>query len=150
MNRSRWWLVSAFVLVAGAVPYASTPLRLYAQSPAQSSDSDIAKLVAALQADTPMLRDAQVLTDVIGGRPTGSAANLRSVDWAVTRFREAGVSAEREVFKMPAVWLEVTATAAVQGEGVHFTPRIAAMPFSAPTLPGGFTAPLLDAGKGAD
>ena len=117
---------------------------------AQSTDPDIARLVAALQGDTPMLRDAQVLTDIIGGRPTGSPANLRSVDWGLTRFRDADVPADKEAFMMPALWLENSATATIEGDGVRFSPRIASMPFSKATLPGGFTGRLVDVGMGSD
>jgi Zn-dependent M28 family amino/carboxypeptidase len=37
----------------------------------------------------------------------------------------------------------------VEGEGVRFEPRVAAMPFSAATPEGGLVAPLVDAGEGS-
>ena len=43
------------------------------------------------------------------GAPTGSLANLRAVDWALGRFREAGVTVRREPFTMPGLWLERSA-----------------------------------------
>jgi carboxypeptidase Q len=146
MRTARGGSVHVRVLLAGAILCASPPLRLSAQS----TDADIARLVAALQGDTPMLRDAQVLTDIIGGRPTGSSANLRSIDWGLSRFQDAGVAADREAFMMPALWLEHAASAAIEGDGVRFSPRIASMPFSKGTLPGGFTARLVDGGLGTD
>ena len=110
-------------------------------------------LVAAMLGETPILEDLRSLTDEIGGRPTGSTANERAVDWAIERFRLAGVPAAREAFEMPARWLELRATARITTPGaeVSFEPRIAAMPFSPGTLTPegmGLTAQLVDAGRG--
>ena len=110
--------------------------------------SDLERLLAAVLGDTPLVDDLRHLSDSIGGRATGSEANLRSVDWALQRFRDAGVEARREPFTMPARWLERAAAATVNGPGVTFGPRVAAMPFSAATASAGVTAPLLDAGRG--
>lgn len=111
---------------------------------------DVSRLVAAVLGDTPMVDDLQWLTQRIGGRATGSDANLRSVDWALERFSSAGVSADKEAFTMPSRWLENRASATVSGEGVSFTATIVSMPFSADTPEGGTTAPLLDAGFGTE
>jgi hypothetical protein len=118
-----------------------------AQTPARD---DLSRLVAALLGDTPMLRDLEFLTDHIGGRATGSAANLRAVDWGVATFQAAGVTAKKESFRMPSKWLERSARATVRGDGIDFSPRVAAMPFSVGTPPSGTTAPLLDVGAGSD
>jgi carboxypeptidase Q len=106
--------------------------------------------VAALLGDSPMVRDLETLTDRIGGRPTGSAANQRAFDWALERFREAGVPARKEPFQMPGLWLERSARATVKGNGVTFNPRVAALPFSTATPGSGLTAPLVDAGAGSE
>ncbi len=119
-------------------------------SPAKAQSEEVNRLVAAVLGDTPMARDLEDLTDRIGGRPTGSPANLRAVDWALARFKAAGVDARREGFQMPALWLERSATAAVRGEGVSFAPRVAALPFSTGTPKAGLTAPLVDAGRGEE
>ena len=116
----------------------------------EASRADAARLVSAFLGDTPLMSDLQSLVDEVGGRATGSPANLRSVDWALARFREAGVEARKEAFQMPGLWLERSASATVRGKGVDFSPRIAAMPFSTATPKGGLTAPLLDAGKGTE
>ena len=68
-----------------------------------------AMLVAAMLAETPLVEDLRYLSNEIGGRATGSAANLRSVEWALERFREAGVDARREAFRMPGLWRELSA-----------------------------------------
>jgi hypothetical protein len=60
------------------------------------------------------------------------------------------VPATKEAFTMPSLWLERSASAVVQGQGVRFPARIAAMPFSAGTPAQGVTAPLRDAGLGAE
>ncbi len=118
------------------------------QAAAQAAADDAQRLVGALAGDTPLLRDLQSLTDGVGGRATGSAANAHAVAWALARFREAGVDAKAEQFTMPVKWLEHSASATVRGDGVEFTAAVAAMPFSAPTPASGTTAPLLDVGYG--
>ncbi|ADO69102.1 M28 family peptidase [Stigmatella aurantiaca] len=115
-----------------------------------SAQADAERLVATFLGDTPLLRDLQSLTDEIGGRATGSPANLRSVEWALARFREAGIPARKESFTLPALWLERSARATVSGADVRFSPRVAAMPFSTATPPGGLAAPLRDAGHGSE
>ena len=132
-------LVVPMVLLAPG----TAPLRAQA-------DPAAARLVAAMLGDTPMVRDLQTLTDSIGGRPTGSAANQRAFDWALERFREAGVEARKEPFRMPALWLERSARATVKGPGVTFDVRVAALPYSTGTPAAGLTAPLVDAGRGTE
>ena len=90
------------------------------------------------------------LVDEVGGRATGSPANARAVEWALARFQEAGVPARQEAFEMPGLWLERSAAATVRGPGVEYAPRVAAMPFSTATPPGGLTAPLVDGGRGRE
>jgi hypothetical protein len=104
------------------------------------------RLSAALQGETPLAADLRALTDDIGGRATGSEANRRSVEWALSRLREAGLDARRETFTMPRLWLERSSQARIGGEA-SFPARVAAMPFSAG---GAFSAPLLDVGFGTE
>jgi hypothetical protein len=70
------------------------------------------------------------------------------VEWALERFKAAGVEARREPFRRPVLWLERSASATVRGTGVSFAPRVVALPFSTGTPAGGLTAPLADAGRG--
>ncbi len=65
---------------------------------AHAETGDVDRLVAALLGDTPLVEDLRQLTDEIGGRPDGSEANRRSVDWALEKFRAAGVEARKEAF----------------------------------------------------
>ena len=132
--------VACFLLTLGSV---CTPL--WTQ---EADTSARARLIAAMLAETPLESDLRDLTRSIGGRATGSEANLRAVDWALQRFSEAGVAARKEPFEMPELWLERSAGAEILGEGIEFEARVAAMPFSLPAPAPGFTAPLLDAGPG--
>jgi hypothetical protein len=126
---------------------AAAALILFSVSPA-GADDDATRLVAAMLGETPLIEDLRQLTDEIGGRATGSEANERSVAWSVETFREAGVDVRAEPFEMPQLWLETSASALIEGAGVRFAPRIAAMPYSADTPAGGSSAPLVDAGSG--
>lgn len=120
-----------------------------------AADGDLEKLMAAMAAhvDTPgqdrMIRNLASLTDEVGGRPTGSAANLAAVDWALARFAERGVSARKEAFQMPALWAERSVRAEVLGD-VSFKLAAVAMPFSAPTPKGGLKLPILHLGQGGE
>ncbi|HEU5218552.1 MAG TPA: M28 family peptidase [Gemmatimonadales bacterium] len=130
---------------------ASLAVCLAATTPAvqgQSSDTDIARLTGAMLGETPMLKDLEVVTDRYGGRATGSDANRLAFEWALGRFREAGVDARLEPFQMPGLWLERSASATVRGTGVAFSPRIAALPFSMGTPAAGSSGALLDGGRG--
>ena len=55
---------------------------------------------------TPLMDDLRQLCDGIGGRPTGSKACDRAVDWVVARFRAAGVeSTWTETYTIPGSWV---------------------------------------------
>jgi hypothetical protein len=123
----------------------------------QSTPPESAALVSALMGSTPLVSDLEELTDLIGGRPTGSEANLSSVEWALRTFRAAGVEARKESFTMPARWEERSASAIVKiaattpdGRPVTFSPRVVAMPFSTGTPPAGLTAPIVDGRTGEE
>jgi len=72
------------------------------------------------------------------------------VDWALARFKAAGVDVRKDPFQMPGLWLERSASATVKGEGISFAPRVAALPFSTATPKTGLAAPLVDAGRGEE
>lgn len=116
---------------------------------AVSQTSEVDRLVAAMLKETPIIVDLQELCDEIGGRPTGSKANLESVEWALKKFKEAGVTAKKEAFTMPKSWLERSAGAVISGD-VSFIPNVAAMPFSAAAPGAGLKAPLVDVRHGSE
>jgi hypothetical protein len=106
-------------------------------------------------APTPIVEDLRQLTDTIGGRPTGSAALERAVDWGVAKFREAGLENVRaEAYAAPRTWLAGAAMATVVSPHPGWaTPgsdrlRVAAMPFSTATGGEGLEADLVDVGEG--
>ena len=140
MIRRPWIVLTALVSACATVRAQGVPA---------AGAAPLDRLTAALLGATPLEQDLQALTDKIGGRATGSAANVRAVDWALARFEAAGVKARKEAFQMPNRWLERSARAVVAGEGVEFAPRIAAMPFSVATPASGVTAPLVDVGRGS-
>ncbi len=124
-------------------------LFLLQSTTATGQSGDVESLIAAMLGDTPLIQNLQSLTDEIGGRVTGSEANLKSVEWGLQKFTEAGVRAWKEAFTMPALWLENSASAEISGD-VTFKPRVVAMPFSAATLANAASAPLIDGGYGTD
>jgi hypothetical protein len=105
------------------------------------------RLATRAQADTPLLADLRELCDTIGGRPTGSPACDRAVEWAARKFRDAGLeNVSVEPFTGQSLWLPGTAEASATAP-VKFNIRIAAAPMS-PSTKGALEARLLDAGEG--
>jgi len=107
-------------------------------------------LAAREQGPTPLLDDLRELCDGIGGRPTGSTACDRAVDWAVARFRAAGVqSTWTETYTIPESWVGGDDHAECLAP-VEFPIRVAAGPFTASTQGGrALEAPLVNAGDGS-
>lgn len=106
-------------------------------------------LIAAMLGKNQMIENLASLTDEIGGRPTGSDANMEAVEWAMARFKERGVHAYTQPFSMPKLWLEKSVTASVEGD-VAFRVNAVAMPYSVATQHKGMQAPIVDAGNGRD
>jgi carboxypeptidase Q len=105
------------------------------------------KLAARALGDTPMFEDLRELCDGIGGRPTGSPACERAVEWAANKFRKAGLqNVKTESFSVPNLWLGVSAEASATAPE-NFPLRIAAAPFS-PSTKGTLEARLIDLGEG--
>jgi hypothetical protein len=99
-------------------------------------------------AATPVASDLETLCDRIGGRPTGSAACERSIDWFVSRFGEAGLDRVwTEEFSMPSLWAEGRSRAEIiSPERIPLS--VVAMPFSPATPKKGLEAPVVYAGDG--
>ncbi|MCP5046590.1 MAG: M20/M25/M40 family metallo-hydrolase [bacterium] len=110
---------------------------------------DVDLLVASLLKDTPMVEDLRELCDEIGGRPTGSKANLESVEWGLKKFKEAGVVARKEKFTLPRFWLERSCEATISGD-ISFPVRVVALVYSIATPKSGLTARLIDVGHGSE
>ena len=111
-----------------------------------SAQDDILRLTSTMLGETPIEEDLQELCDGIGGRVTGSAANKAAVDWALKKFREAGLSARKQAFQMPVLWLEKATTAKIKGSA-QFIPNVVAK-YQSP--PGEYKGALVYVGPGKE
>lgn len=127
------------------IRFAAAVCMLSGAVPAAADDTE--RLIAAMLGETPVIADLRELTDTVGGRVTGSAANEAAVEWALARFRGAEVSAHAEAFEMPEQWQERRLAATIGGD-VNFSPGVVAKPFSAGTGGRLVDAPLVDGGSG--
>jgi Zn-dependent M28 family amino/carboxypeptidase len=111
-------------------------------------DDAAARLAGRALGKTPLLGDVRELCDRVGGRPTGSPACARAIDWGTAKFREIGIPVTTESFAVPNLWLGGQAEAAALAPEA-FPLRVVACPQTAST-PGGkpIEARLVDAGKG--
>ena len=106
------------------------------------------RLVARALGNTPIFDDLQELCDHIGGRPTGSPAAYRAIEWGSQKFQAAGLSPVLESFQIPNLWLPVSAEASALAPE-QFPIRLAAAPFTASTA-GAIEAPVVDAKEGSE
>lgn len=99
---------------------------------------------------SPLAENLRILTDVIGGRVTGSPAADKAVGFAVEAFRRAGVDeVHTEKFTIPVGWSEgKTQLEILKPE--PFPVRLVSVGWSPPTPEGGITADVLDVGSGDD
>jgi carboxypeptidase Q len=121
-------------------------------APALAAPAD--ELIARAFAGGAVVDDLRELVDTIGGRPSGSPALERAVDWALARFKAAGVDVVRaESYEAPRLWLPRKETAeliAPSAAGGRVALRVAAMPFAHATASGGLEAEVVDVGRGDD
>ncbi|MGB6787518.1 MAG: M20/M25/M40 family metallo-hydrolase [Candidatus Acidiferrales bacterium] len=111
--------------------------------------ADVAPLIiASALGASPLENNLRELTDVIGGRVTGSPANDKAIEWAVEAFRHARVDeVHTEKFTMPVSWAEGhTQLDVISPE--PFPVRLVSIGWSPATPSGGFTASVVDAGMG--
>ncbi|MGH9315760.1 MAG: M28 family peptidase [Thermoanaerobaculia bacterium] len=132
--RSLVFILAAFCL--GATPAGNRP---------EESASRI--LAEVLSARSHMDEDLRVLTDEIGGRPTGSANYEAALQWGLEAFKRAGVgSVHLEAYDAPAKWEGESASASVVAP-FRFPVRVVSFAL-APSTTGAVTAPLVDAREG--
>jgi hypothetical protein len=125
------------------------PLSILAAALLLRGDDVQERIVGRTFGATPLLSDLAELCDRIGGRPTGSPACERAIEWGVAKFRAAGAdSVATESFEIPAMWLPGEAAAECTAPE-HFAIRLAAAPYSASTN-GTLEAAVVDAGEGSD
>lgn len=99
---------------------------------------------------SPLPENLRILTDVIGGRVTGSPAADKAVGFTVEAFRRAGVDeVHTEKFMVPVGWSEgKTQLEILKPES--FPVRLVSVGWSPPVPEGGLTADVVDAGPGDD
>ncbi|HKY33998.1 MAG TPA: M28 family peptidase [Candidatus Polarisedimenticolia bacterium] len=106
-----------------------------------------ARLMERALASGALEDDLEHLTQRIGGRVTGTPASERSIDWAASRLRQAGVSVSLEEFAVPRFWDDGEAEVwAVSPE--RFPLPAVACPGSLATPAGAIEAAVVDAGSG--
>ena len=105
-------------------------------------------LIESATGPSPLAENLRYLTDVIGGRVTGSVAADRAVIWGVEAFRKAGVDeVHAERFPIPLGWSEGHTTLEVLAPQ-PIPVRLVSIGWSPPTPPGGLTADVIDVGMG--
>ncbi|MGB0033916.1 MAG: M28 family peptidase [Candidatus Acidiferrales bacterium] len=99
---------------------------------------------------SPLEENLRYLSDVIGGRVTGSEAADRAVGWSVEAFRHAGVDeVHTEKFMVPVGWSEGHTYVEVLSPA-SFPVRVVSIGLSPATPEGGITADVVDVGPGED
>jgi len=97
---------------------------------------------------SPLAENLRILTDVIGGRVTGSPAADKAAGFAVEAFQHAGVDeVHTEKFTIPVGWTEGRTKLEVLSPE-PFPVRLVSIGWSPPTPEGGITADIVDVGAG--
>jgi len=97
---------------------------------------------------SPLAENLRILTDVIGGRVSGSPAADKAVGFAVEALRNAGVDeVHTEKFTIPVGWSEGHTHLEVLSPE-PFPVRLVSVGWSPPTPEGGITADIVDVGSG--
>ena len=114
-----------------------------------TSCADVAPaMIQSALGPSPLEENLRYLTDVIGGRVTGSPAAERAVHWAVEAFRRAGVEdVHTEKFTIPVGWSEgQTRVEVLSPEPIPV--RLVSIAWSPATPQAGITADVVDVGAG--
>jgi len=163
MTSRRFTSRSAIVLLGGAIlatvaaaQFPPAPKPLEPKMPQGVGGCMINKPCAAVAPDiikkalgpSPLESNLRQLTDVIGGRVTGSPAADKAIDWAVQAFRAAGVDEVlTEKFTVPVGWSEGRTRLEVLAPQA-FPVHLVSIGWSPATPPGGLTANVVDVGIG--
>lgn len=149
-------LTLAFFAVSAAAQFPPAPKPFEPKMPQGTGACTINKPCAEVAPDiikktlgpSPLENNLRELTDVIGGRVTGSPAADKAVDWAVQAFRAAGVDEVlTENFMVPVGWAEGRTRLTVLAPQ-PFPARLVSIGWSPATPPGGLTANVVDVGIG--
>src|ERR1700690_4019074 len=105
-------------------------------------------MIQSAQGQSPLEENLRYLSDVIGGRVTGTPAADRAARWAVEAFRRAGVDeVHTEKFTIPISWSEGHTRVEILSPE-PFPVRLVSIGWSPPTLEGGLTTEIIDVGAG--
>ncbi len=100
-------------------------------------------MIQAALGPSPIEENLRYLTDVIGGRVTGSAAAHKAAEWAAEAFRRAGVNeAHVEKFMVPVSWAEGRTHVEILSPE-PFPVRLISIGWSPSTPAGGLTAEIV-------
>jgi carboxypeptidase Q len=105
-------------------------------------------IIARAQGPGPIEENLRQLTDVIGGRMTGSAAANQAAAWAVRAMKQEGIEdVHTEEFTIPAGWSEGNTSVRVLAPEA-FPVRAVSNPWVPATPAGGISALVVDVEKG--
>jgi len=107
-------------------------------------------MLSSAQGASALEENLRHLTDVIGGRVSGTPAAHRAATWTAEAFRRAGAdTVSIEKFTMPVSWAEGHTRATILAPE-PFPVRLVANAWTPPTPKGGIEADIVDAGDGDD
>jgi hypothetical protein len=115
---------------------------------ASSCAQAAAKITPMVMGDSPLEENLRKLTDVVGGRVSGSPQMAQAIEWGVAVFRAAGVEVHTEKYLLPHAWSEGDTRLEVLGP-VSFQVSLVAVGLSPGTAAGGLEAPLVFIGAGS-
>lgn len=117
-------------------------------APGRSCSEIAPGVIQSAEGPSPLADNLHYLTDTIGGRVSGSAAEGKAAKWAMAAFRRAGITdVHTEEFSMPVGWSEGKTRVEVLAP-VPFPIRLVSAGWSPPTPAGGITANVVDVGNG--
>jgi len=116
---------------------------------ASSCAQAAAKIMPIVMGDSPLEENLRKLTDVVGGRVSGSPEMAQAIEWGVAAFRTAGVEVHTEKYLMPHAWSEGDTRLQVLGP-VRFPVSLVAVGLSPATPASGIEAPLVFIGEGSE
>src|SRR5215475_4961381 len=108
-----------------------------------------AKIMPIVMGDSPLEENLRRLTDVVGGRVSGTPQMAQAVEWGVAAFRAAGVDVHTEKYLMPHGWSEGETRLEVLTP-VSFPVSLVSVGLSPATPEGGIEARLVFIGDGSE
>jgi len=163
MSTRQRWLAPGLALLIGSsasaqLPPVPAPLAAGQGLPgaagcsatdASSCAQAAAKITPIVMGDSPLGENLRKLTDVVGGRVSGSPQMAQAVEWGVAAFRAAGIDVHTEKYMMAHRWSEGETRLEVLGPE-KFPVSLVSLGLSPATPEGGIEAPLIFVGEGSE